>query len=351
MYKLGWFSTGRDKAARDLLRAVQDNIKRDGIEAKIEFVFCNRRPVSDPETDKFVHLANAFYKLPVLYFPWQEFRQFYWTESTTLERATEVNQFSFLPPSQTHLQAPHPMLLESGSLHRRIPRQRQYRRRKVAQLYQVPLLPYGYQIPLLPAELQPLHPDAYEQWRIEYDRKIINSIEAMRVSLPDLFVLAGYMLIVGAEMCQRYNMINLHPAAPGGPAGTWQEVIWQLIDNKAQETGVMMHLVTPELDKGPSVTYCTFPIRGEPFDRYWHELEKLPPNSHKKYHRKNQLFRVIRQHELAREFPLIISTLKAFSQGKIKITAGKKVIDFEGRPINGYNLTDEINKLVKGATQ
>ncbi|GAH59253.1 unnamed protein product, partial [marine sediment metagenome] len=43
---------------------------------------------------------------------------------------------------------------------------------------------------------------------------------------------------------QRYNMVNLHPAAPGGPTGTWQEVIWQLIENKAEETGVMMHLVT-----------------------------------------------------------------------------------------------------------
>ena len=51
---------------------------------------------------------------------------------------------------------------------------------------------------------------------------------------PDLCVLAGYMLIVGEEMCQRYNMINLHPAAPGGPTGTWQEVIWQLIDSKAR---------------------------------------------------------------------------------------------------------------------
>jgi phosphoribosylglycinamide formyltransferase-1 len=46
-------------------------------------------------------------------------------------------------------------------------------------------------------------------------------------------------------------MINLHPAAPGGPTGTWQEVIWQLIEGRAVETGVMMHLVTPELDRGP----------------------------------------------------------------------------------------------------
>ena len=146
-------------------------------------------------------------------------------------------------------------------------------------------------------------------------------------------------------------MINLHPAAPGGPTGTWQEVIWQLIDNKAQETGVMMHLVTPELDRGPVVAYCTFPIRGETFDRYWDEIERYPLSEVKKSQgANNNLFKLIRQHGLAREFPLIISTIKAFSQGKVKITAGKKVIDAEGKPIKGYDLTDEIDRLVKRTT-
>ena len=44
MYQLGWFSTGRDKAARDLLTAVNSNIKRGEIEAEIAFAFCNRGP-------------------------------------------------------------------------------------------------------------------------------------------------------------------------------------------------------------------------------------------------------------------------------------------------------------------
>jgi folate-dependent phosphoribosylglycinamide formyltransferase PurN len=157
------------------------------------------------------------------------------------------------------------------------------------------------------------------------------------------------MLIVGKEMCQRYNMINLHPAAPGGPTGTWQEVIWQLIDNEAWETGVMMHLVTPELDKGPPVTYCTFPIRGKPFDKHWQEIKGHPLDKIKRRQgENNRLFKLIRQHGLAREFSLIISTLKAFSQGKIRIMGGK-VVDAEEKPMKGYNLTDEINELVRGA--
>jgi folate-dependent phosphoribosylglycinamide formyltransferase PurN len=157
------------------------------------------------------------------------------------------------------------------------------------------------------------------------------------------------MLIVGEEMCRRYNMINLHPAAPGGPKGTWQEVIWQLIDSQAGETGVMMHLVTPELDKGPPVAYCTFSIRGKPFNKYWQEIKgHRVEEIRQRQGENNRLFRLIRKHGLAREFPLIISTLKAFSQGKVKIEAGK-VVDAEGRPINGYNLTDEINEQVARA--
>jgi phosphoribosylglycinamide formyltransferase-1 len=270
MYKLGWFSTGRDKAARDLLTAVNSSIKLGDIKAEITFIFCNREPGESQESDLFLKLVED-YHIPLICFSYRE-----------LESKRSI-----------------PNTIQEGTL--------------------------------------PL-------WRLEYDREVMNRLQDFH---PDLCVLAGYMLIVGEEMCHRYNMINLHPAAPGGPKGTWQEVIWQLIDNESHETGVMMHLVTPELDEGPPVTYCTFPIRGEPFDRYWdeikgHPLEEIKP----KQGESNPLFKLIRRHGLAREFPLIISTLKAFSRGKINITSDKKVVDSEGRPIKGYNLTDEINEKV-----
>lgn len=164
-----------------------------------------------------------------------------------------------------------------------------------------------------PGKYKPFSPE----WRLEYDREVMKLLENFQ---PDICVLAGYMLIVSPEMCRRYRMINLHPAAPGGPQGTWQEVIWQLIESRAERTGVMMHLVTPELDKGPVVTYCTFSIRGKPFDRYWKKGEN------------SRLFKEIRKHGLAREFPLIIATLKAFSQGKT---------------IDSYDLTVKINAAIK----
>ena len=108
----------------------------------------------------------------------------------------------------------------------------------------------------------------------------------------------------------------------------------------------MMHLVTPELDEGPLVTYCTFSIRGEPFDRYWREWEKMSSISAQSRGETDPLFKLIRKYGLAREFPLIISTLKAFTQGKVRIAVGK-VVDSGGKPIGGYDLTDEINEQVK----
>ena len=270
MYRLGWFSTGRDKAARDLLEAAQSRIKLGEIKAEIAFVFSNREPGESKESDRLFKMV-AEHKIPLICFSYEKFRA---------SQGERDSQAGTLP-----------------------------------------------------------------SWRLDYDREVM---ERLKGFYPDLCVLAGYMLIVGAEMCQRYNMINLHPAAPGGPAGTWQEVIWQLIDIGAEETGVMMHLVTPELDKGPPVTYCTFPIRGKPFARYWAEIKGHPLEAIKENQGEdNRLFKLIRQHGLSREFPLIISTLKAFSQGKIKITADRKIIDADGKPIKGYDLTDEINKVVK----
>jgi hypothetical protein len=37
VYKIGWFSTGRDEAARDLLKTVYDNIQNGNIKGEISF--------------------------------------------------------------------------------------------------------------------------------------------------------------------------------------------------------------------------------------------------------------------------------------------------------------------------
>jgi phosphoribosylglycinamide formyltransferase 1 len=181
-------------------------------------------------------------------------------------------------------------------------------------------------------------------WRLEYDRKVMSMLDGFKV---DICTLAGYMLIVGQEMCSKYNMINLHPALPTGPKGTWQEVIWDLISEKAIRSGVMMHLVTPQLDRGPVITYCGYPITGPAFENLWAELKTTPVDKIKADQGENNgLFKAIRRAGFIRETTLIIHTLKAFSQGKITIDSEKKVLDSAGKVIAGYDLTSEIDAAV-----
>jgi phosphoribosylglycinamide formyltransferase-1 len=252
LLNIGWFSTGRDEAARQLLQAVQDKSQRGDIDGKISFVFSDREPGEAKESDLFFELVQS-YNIPLICLSHQKFK-------TAIEEDLDTNK----------------------------------------------------------------------DWRIKYDKEVNKRIETFA---PDLCVLAGYMLIVSKELCQKYDMINLHPAPPGGPTGSWQEVIWMLIQNKADTAGAMIHLATPELDRGPVISYCLFSIKGEPFAEYWRKDDK------------DMLFRLIRHHELAREFPLIILTLQALSRSEVGIK-DRRVIDAQGKLISGYNLSGKIDEEV-----
>lgn len=186
-----------------------------------------------------------------------------------------------------------------------------------------------------------------EAWRLEYDREVMKLL-----SPTDLIVLLGYMWLFGEEMCQKKTAINLHPALPNGPKGTYREVIWQLVKERATETGVMMHLVTPELDRGPVIASCNFPIRGDAFDSLWEEMEKRFKEETlekiaEKEGEKNTLFELIRREGVVRELPMIGWTIKILAERRIKIE-DEKAIDSEGRILeDGYDLTQEIDVAIK----
>jgi len=259
MLRIGWLSTGRDEAARRLLTSVLEAIDRGELKAELSFVFCNREPGEDEETDRFLDLVRKS-DIPLVCLSSRKFRN-------------------------------------SG-------------------------------------------PD----WRERYDREVIARIMNFG---PPLCVLSGYMLIVSRVLCQELSMINLHPAPPGGPSGTWQEVIWQLIGSGAEKSGVMMHVVTPELDQGPPVTYCTFPLQGGLFDVYRPEVEKAPLEIIKRvYGESFPLFRLIRREGVKREIPLMVATLRAFAQGKVRVE-GQKVVNGNGEVIPGYDLTGEVEAALE----
>ncbi|MCK4419947.1 hypothetical protein KAV79_09080, partial [Candidatus Aerophobetes bacterium] len=59
MYEIGWLSTGRDKAARDLLKVVHDNIEEGKLPSlRISFIFSNRTRGEAKESDLLFELAR-----------------------------------------------------------------------------------------------------------------------------------------------------------------------------------------------------------------------------------------------------------------------------------------------------
>jgi phosphoribosylglycinamide formyltransferase-1 len=216
--------------------------------------------------------------------------------------------------------------------------------------YGIPLVSFSYQ--RYRAMRNMPNPDLSQplpQWRIDYDNEVLKRLERFH---SDLVLLAGFMLVTTSVMCDKYKIINLHPAAPGGPAGTWQQVIWKLIETQAEIQGIKMHVAVPELDMGSTATYCTFPIRGKAFDKLWDAIGGKTVEEIKTSEGvENALFKTIRVHGAIREVPLVVATLKAFSEGKIKITKDRQVVDSAGNDIKGYDLTKEIDAMVRDKLQ
>jgi phosphoribosylglycinamide formyltransferase-1 len=251
-FLFGWFSTGRDLAARQLLQAAWEQMGEGFIPGEIAFVFCDREWGEAEQSDLFLDLVEGF-GLETITFSSRRFRP-------------------------------------------------------------------------------ELRKEDLAQWRIAYHQEVMERIAPYTY---DLLVLAGYMLILSPEMCLRCPMINLHPALPAGPTGTWEEVIDKLIKERAETTGAMMHLVTPELDRGLVIGYYSFPIQGGAFAPFWEgNLTERGP-----------LFWLIRQEGVRREIPLIVLTLKAVAEGKIRIKDGK-VVDSTGKELEGLPLTQEVEEYL-----
>jgi len=280
MLDIGWFSSGRDEAAIDLLKVVSNAINKGIIEGKISFVFVTREKGEKPESDKFIEFA----------------------ENLGLKIVT-LSHRNFLPELRKKG-------LEESSKS-------------------------GVDSPIL------------EKWRTLYDETAMDLLSNYN---PDIIVLAGYMLIVSPDMCRKYKMINLHPALPGGPKGTWQEVIWQLIEQRAKKSGVMMHLITPELDAGPAITYCEYSIYDDPIKPLWEQWEHKSKNKTLSEIQNTEgedepLFKEIRRRGLKREFPLIVATLRSASLGEFSIVDGE-VVSHGQKLTRGVDLTEYVESVI-----
>jgi folate-dependent phosphoribosylglycinamide formyltransferase PurN len=184
-------------------------------------------------------------------------------------------------------------------------------------------------------------------WRVAYDRAVV---ELLAPFAYDIGMLAGYMLITTEPLFSSHPLLNLHPAAPGGPAGTWQDVTWKLIEQRAAHSGVYIHLGTATLDEGPIVTYCTYPLRGPSIDLLWRAAEGRTIDEIRGSDGESfPLFQEIRRRGSTRELPLVVETLRAFAGGRLRID-GDRIMAGETKIVGGFDLTPEIEGTLAKAT-
>ena len=210
----------------------------------------------------------------------------------------------------------------------------------------------SYKIPLVTISWKTFRPDLWNTdqvaWRNEYGVEIRKRIS--RYSF-DLGILAGYMLWIDDITCNSYDIVNLHPALPDGPKGTWEEVIWELIRNEANEQGSMIHLCTPEWDRGAALTYCSFPIRGKEYDGLWTNLhEKMKVSTLEQIAKtegvNEPLFKKIREDGTRHEVPLIISTIKQFADETACIK-DKRLYKGKEQLKHPFDLSEEVNATLR----
>lgn len=182
-------------------------------------------------------------------------------------------------------------------------------------------------------------------WRNTYHQGVAELLVPYNLGV---LVLAGYMLIASPALCRKYAMLNLHPALPGGPKGMWQQVIWELLENEAEETGAMVHLATAQLDRGPVVSYFRFSLRGPYWDPLWEQwrakrgtmsVEQIAAEEGEA----EPLFAEVRRRGEVREIPLLYQTLRQFVEGRLNTSNGCVFAESARLPLD---LTAEVDAEV-----
>ncbi len=265
--RVGWLSSGRDPAARNLLADIVARAQQDDLPLDIAAVFCDHEPGESSESDQYLELVGR------LGYP-----------AVTLSSAASWAEAQ-----------------KRGT-------------GRVA-------------------------------WRDEYHRGVMDLLMPYGLGV---LVMAGYMLVASPAMCRRYAILNLHPALPGGPTGTWQQVIWRLLDIEATATGAMIHLATAELDRGPVVSYFRLPIQGDDWEPLWEQFRAKRASMSiaeiaAAEGEQEPLFGEIRRRGEAREIPLLYQTLARFAEGKLNTAAGGVFAEASRLPLD---LTEAVEAEV-----
>jgi len=180
-------------------------------------------------------------------------------------------------------------------------------------------------------------------WRKDYDAEVGDLVAKHRF---DVGVLAGYMLIFTPPFVERFPLLNLHPALPTGPVGTWRAVIRELIRSEAEETGIMVHVAIPQVDLGPVVGYCRYRIDGPEFVAARQALGDTAGLDDDALEA-SELFSLIREAGVRRESPFLVELLQAFAEGRVGIENGAVVYQ-SGRAALPVDITPEVEDRLAG---
>ena len=125
-------------------------------------------------------------------------------------------------------------------------------------------------------------------------------LELLRKFRVDLVVLAGYLKRIPPKVIREYGgrIINIHPAllpAFGGEGMYGARVHEAVIASGAKETGVTVHLVDDEYDRGPIVAQWRVPV--EPSDTADSLAARLLNVEHVVYPRVVEMVAILQQLE------------------------------------------------------
>ena len=145
--------------------------------------------------------------------------------------------------------------------------------------------------------------------RAASDEYLFSQIDAVA---PDLIVCAGYMRLLSARevSARQGRIINIHPSLL--PAFKGLHTHQQALDAGASVHGASVHYVTPELDGGPVVAQVRVAVEtGDDAAR-------------------------LAQRVLAREHPLLLSTLQWLVSGRVRLagTANGSQVEIDGQPLS-----------------
>lgn len=156
---------------------------------------------------------------------------------------------------------------------------------------------HNYNVPTL--HIAPSH---FEDENV-YTKKLLSELESRNI---DLIVLAGYMKMIPKAMVQKYHnrIINIHPAllpSFGGVGMYGKRVHQAVLDYGAKVSGITVHFVDEEYDRGPIILQETAKVLdGDDADSLAARVLKV---EHGNYWR----------------------AVEAFAQGTIRVEGGKVI--------------------------